>query len=166
MCSSDLALLAGRNALAVHRPVSLLMEKPASAQTALPGRIAAKDCLAQFHIEKVMQRRKGIPLGHDSCARSCNMKGKTHGVIDRLHLWIEKRVRIYRTFSHIRLEMTAEGLELMLQLMHQRNAVVGDRPNILSDEKRCHRSAVFERLLFSDPIFCIPKVHSQRESQS
>ena len=62
--------------------------------------------------------------------------------------------------------MAAKSLKLVLQLMHQRNAVVGDWPNIFSDEKRCHRSSVFERPLFSDPIFCIPKVHSQRESQS
>ena len=93
------------------------------------------------------------------------MKGKTHGVADGLLLWIEKGVCIYCPLSHIGLEVTAKGLKLMLQLMHQRNAVVGNRPNILSDKKRCHRSAVFERPLFSDPILCIPKVHSQRESQ-
>ena len=93
------------------------------------------------------------------------MKGKTHGVADGLLLGIEKGVRIYCPLSHIRLEVTAECLKLMLQLMHQRDAVVGDWPNTLSDEKRCHRSAVFERPLFSDPILCIPKVHSQRESQ-
>ena len=57
-------------------------------------------------------------------------------------------------------------LKLLLQLPHQRDAVVGNLPDVLSDEKRRHRRAVFERPLFSDPIFRIAKVHSQWESKS
>ena len=78
----------------------------------------------------------------------------------------EKHRRVYFPISHIGLEMTAESLKLLLQLPHQRDAVVGNLPDVLSDEKRRHRRAVFERPLFSDPIFCIAKVHSQWKSKS
>ena len=141
------------------------MEEPASAQTALARRIAAKDCLAQLYKEEVVQGGKGVPFCHDSCVWSCNMKDKTHGAADGLLLWIKKGVCVYGSLSHIGLEMTAEGLKLLFQFMYQGNAIIGDSTNIFSDEKRCYCSAVFERPLFSDSILCIPKVHSQRESQ-
>jgi hypothetical protein len=141
------------------------MEKPASTQSALPGRIAAKDRLAQLHIEEVMQRRKRVSLYHNSCIRSCNMKGEAYGVVDGLLLRIEKGICVYHPLSYIGLKVTAKGLKLMLQLMHQRDTIVGYLCNILSNEKRCHCGAVFERLVLCNPIFRVPKVHSQRESQ-
>ena len=61
--------------------------------------------------------------------------------------------------------MTAKSLKLPLQLPHQRDAVIGNLPDVLSDEKRRHRGAVFERPLFSNPLFRIAKVHSQWESK-
>ena len=45
----------------------------------------------------------------------------------------EKHRRVYFPISHIGLEMTAESLKLLLQLPHQRDAVVGNLPDVLSD---------------------------------
>ena len=81
-------------------------------------------------------------------------------------LWLKKRVRVYRLLFHVWLKMAAKSLKLVLQLPHQRNAVVGSLPDVLSDEKRRHRSAVLKWALFTDPISVIAKVHSQWESQS